>query len=148
MEKIKRSVETGRLKNREKILKKTTLALDKTNRKYFSYSFPKEGSFSYSLARKTLREEEGLDGIFIIKSTAYDLSPQELIRQYKNLTQVERAFKEIKDFLHIRPIRHHRDRRVRAHFLICVLSYLLEKILEKRMREAHLDVTARDAWIN
>jgi len=145
LEKIKRSVETGRLKNREKILKKAALALDKTNRKYFTYSSPEEGSFSYSLARKTLKEEEGLDGIFIIKSTAYDLSPQELIRQYKNLTQAERAFKEIKDFLHIRPIRHHRDRRVRAHVFICVLSYLLEKILEKRMREAHLDMTAREA---
>ena len=145
LEKIKRLAETGRLKDREKILKKATLALDKTNRKYFSYSSSEEGSFSYSLVRETIEEEEGLDGIFIIKSTAYDLSPQELIRQYKNLSQVESAFKEIKDFLHIRPIRHHQDYRVRAHVFICVLSYLLEKILEKRMGEAHLDMTAREA---
>lgn len=86
-----------------------------------------------------------MDGIFLIKSTAYDLSPQELIRQYKNLAQVERTFKEIKDFLRIRPIRHHRDYGVKAHVFICVLSYLLEKILEKKMRQAHLDMTAREA---
>ena len=145
LEKIKRSVETGQLKDREKILKKATLALDKTNRKYFSYSSPKDGLFSYSLVKKVLQEEEKLDGIFIIKSTAYDLSAEELIRQYKNLTGVERAFKEIKDFLRLRPIRHHQDDRVRAHVFICVLSYLLEKILEKKMRQAHLMITAREA---
>jgi len=144
LEKVKKSVETGRLKNREKILKRAVLSLDRTNRKYFTYSSPKDGSFSYSLVKETLEEEKRLDGIFIIKSTAYDLSPQELIRQYKNLAQVERAFKEIKDFLHIRPIRHHLDYRVKAHVFICVLSYLLEKIIEKRVRYAHLDITARE----
>ncbi|GAI35704.1 unnamed protein product [marine sediment metagenome] len=86
-----------------------------------------------------------MDGIFIIKSIAYDLSPRELIRQYKNLSGVETAFKEIKDFLHLRPIRHYEDDRVRAHVFICVLSYLLEKIIEKRMRQAHLNITAREA---
>lgn len=145
LEKIKHSVETGQLKDREKILKKAALALDKTNRKYFSYSCPKDGLFSYSLREEVLQEEQILDGIFIIKSTAFDLSPQELIRQYKNLAGVERAFKEIKDFLHLRPIRHHQDDRVRAHVFICVLSYLLEKIIEKRVRQAHLDITAREA---
>ena len=145
LEKIKRSIESGQLKDRETILKKATLALDKTNRKYFSYSSPKNGLFSYSLIKEVLQEEKRLDGIFIIKSTAYDLSPQQLIRQYKNLTGVEKAFKEIKDFLRLRPIRHHEDNRVRAHVFICVLSYLLEKILEKKMRQTHLMITAREA---
>ena len=145
LEKIKRSVETGQLKNREKILKKATLALDKSNRKYFHYSSSKDGLSSYSLIEKLLQEEERLDGIFIIKNTAFDLLPEELIRQYKNLTEIERAFKEIKDFLHLPPIRHHEDNRVRAHVFICILSYLLEKTLEKKMRQAHLQITAREA---
>ena len=145
LDKLKHSVETGQLKDREKILKRATLALDKTNRKYFCYSSSKDGLFSYSIAKEVLEEEERLDGIFIIKSTAYDLSPEELIRQYKNLSGVETAFKEIKDFLHLRPIRHYEDDRVRAHVFICVLSYLLEKIIEKRMRQVHLNITAREA---
>ena len=97
------------------------------------------------MVEEALREEERLDGIFIIKSTASDLLAEELIQQYKNLTGVEKAFKEIKDFLRLRPIRHHEDNRVRAHVFICVLSYLLEKILEKKMRQAHLQITAREA---
>jgi len=145
LERIKRSVERGKLKSREKILKGATLSLDKTNRKYFSYTSSKDGLFSYSLIKEALEEEERLDGIFIIKSTAFDLSVKELIRQYQNLTGVEKAFKEIKNLLRLRPIRHHQDDRVRAHVFICVLSYLLEKIIEKRLTEADIEMTAREA---
>jgi hypothetical protein len=55
LEKIKCSVETGQLKNREKILKKATLASDKTNRKYFSYFSPQDGLFFYSLRKEALQ---------------------------------------------------------------------------------------------
>jgi len=111
----------------------------------FLYSSIKDSLFSYSLAEEVLQKEERLDGIFIIKSTAFDLSPEELIQQYKNLSGVETAFKEIKDFLRLRPIRHYQDDRVRAHVFICVLSYLLEKIIEKRLIKTDLDITAREA---
>lgn len=50
--------ETGQLKDRENILKRATLALDKTNRKYFYYSSSKDGLFSYSIAKEALEEEE------------------------------------------------------------------------------------------
>jgi len=145
LEKIRRSVEKGKLKSREKILKRATLSLDKTNRRYFHYSSLKDGLFSYSLAEETLKEEERLDGIFIIKTTAFDLSSEELIQQYKNLSGVETAFKEIKDFLHLRPIRHYQDERVRAHVFICVLAYLLEKIIEKKLAKTDLSISAREA---
>ena len=145
LEKIKRLVDVGKLKDREKILKKATLALDKTNRKYFSYSSSQDALFFYFTKDKVIREEEILDGIFIIKTTAFDLSPEELIRQYKNLAGAERAFREIKDFLYLRPIRHYQDDRVKAHVFICVLSYLLEKIIEKKVRQSHLEITAREA---
>ena len=83
--------------------------------------------------------------IFIIKSTAYNLSPKELIIQYKNLAEVERAFNEIKDFLRIRPIHYYQDNRVKTHIFICVLSYPLEKILQKKIDKTHFDITPREA---
>jgi hypothetical protein len=55
--------ETGQLKDRENILKRASLALDKTNRKYFYYSSSKDGLFSYSIAKEVLEEEERLDDI-------------------------------------------------------------------------------------
>ena len=55
------------------------------------------------------------------------------MRSYKSLSQVERAFRSIKTVdLKVRPIRHHLERRVRAHILLCMLAYYVEW----HMREA------------
>ena len=46
------------------------------------------------------------------------------MRSYKLLTQVERAFRSFKNIdLKVRPIRHRRENRVRAHIFLCMLSY-------------------------
>lgn len=58
-----------------------------------------------------------------------ELRASEVVRAYNELQEVERAFRELKDFLKIRPIFHDTDSRVRAHVLICVLAYLPEKLL-------------------
>ena len=48
------------------------------------------------------------------------------MRSYKNLEQVERAFKTFKGpELEIRPIHHHLEDRVRAHVFLCMLAYYL-----------------------
>ena len=59
------------------------------------------------------------------------LKPDEVALGYRTLSEVEHAFKEIKNFLRIHPIYHHKEQRVRGHVFICVLVYLIEKFLEK-----------------
>ena len=50
----------------------------------------------------------------------------EVVRSYKGLEQVERAFGTLKGpELEIRPIHHHLEDRVRAHVLLCMLAYYL-----------------------
>ena len=44
---------------------------------------------------------------------------------------VENAFDEIKNFLDVRGIYHWKERRVRAHVFVCVLSFLIESIIER-----------------
>jgi hypothetical protein len=57
---------------------------------------------------------------------AEQLSPEQTVRSYKNLAQVERAFRTLKSLdLRIRPI-HHRETRVRAHIFLCLLAYYVE----------------------
>jgi transposase len=76
--------------------------------------------------------EQYLDGKFFLKTNlpADEYPTAEIVKNYKQLQQVERAFRELKDFLKIRPIRHFTDERVKAHVFICVLAYLMEKIVE------------------
>ena len=51
--------------------------------------------------------------------------PEDIARGYRTLTQVGDAFDEIKNFIELRPIRHHPDPRVKAHVAICVIAYLI-----------------------
>ena len=55
------------------------------------------------------------------------LAADDVVRSYKRLASVERAFRSLKTVdLHIRPIHHHKADRVRAHVLLCMLSYYVE----------------------
>ena len=72
---------------------------------------------------------EQLDGIYVIRTSeaAADLGAADCVRNYKSLALVERAFRCLKSLdVLVRPIRHRVEPRVRAHVLLCVLSYYVE----------------------
>src|SRR5439155_10845681 len=85
-----------------------------------------DGSFSWSRLEEAIRQEEELDGIYVIRTSeaTETLAAPECVRTYKSLALVERAFRCLKglDIL-VRPIRHRVDPRVRAHLLLCMLAY-------------------------
>ena len=54
-------------------------------------------------------------------------SPEDAVRTYKSLAQVEQAFRSLKSVdLKVRPIHHRLEERVRAHVLLCMLAYYVE----------------------
>ena len=88
-----------------------------------------DDSFHYERDEQAIAAETCLDGIYVVRTTvdAKRLSSEDVVRSYKRLAQVERAFRSLKTVdLHIRPIHHHKADRVRAHVLICMLSYYVE----------------------
>src|SRR5215813_15301696 len=88
-----------------------------------------EGKLSWSRREDTIAPEAQLDGIYVIRTseTAEQLSAADAVRGYKNLAQVERAFRSLKSLdLLIRPIRHRTQERVPAHIFLCMLAYYLE----------------------
>jgi len=92
------------------------------------------------IARKTdqIAAEAALDGIYVLRtSVAPDrLDGPAVVRAYKQLKEVEKAFRALKGRdLEIRPIHHHLERRVRAHVLLCMLAYYLEWHLRQAWRE-------------
>ncbi|MEW6524052.1 MAG: hypothetical protein AB1445_10890 [Bacillota bacterium] len=63
-----------------------------------------------------------------------DYAAQQVEQSYMQLQLVERAFRNIKSYLQLRPIYHYRRRRVRSHVLICFLAYYLLKKVELELR--------------
>jgi transposase len=86
--------------------------------------------------QQNINEEQLLDGIYVIRTSesSQQISAEDTVRSYKNLSWVERAFRCLKgiDVL-IRPIRHHTEAHVRAHILICMLAYYIEWHMRKAL---------------
>jgi transposase len=85
---------------------------------------------SFTFTRKTdqIKAEAQLDGFYVLRTSvpAQTLATDEVVRAYKGLEEVERAFGTFKGpELQIRPIHHRLEDRVRAHVLLCMLAYYL-----------------------
>ena len=82
--------------------------------------------------RARVKAEEHLDGKYLLSTSDDTLRPEEVALGYKQLMEVERAFKTLKTTLELRPLYHHKDERIRAHVLLCFLSLLLVRIAERQ----------------
>lgn len=114
--------------------------------KHFSISIQK-GSFCYHRREESIRREEELDGIYVIRTSepVERFSAEEVVRKYKSLAEVERAFRCLKglDIL-VRPIRHWNDDRVRAHIFLCLLAYYVEWHMRKALAPLLFDDEERE----
>jgi transposase len=86
--------------------------------------------FEFSLKEDIYEFEKKIAGKFLIETNT-NLSPDEVMKEYKNLQTVETGFDSLKNNLDIRPIFHRKEHRVKAHVFICVLALLIERIIEK-----------------
>jgi hypothetical protein len=94
-----------------------------------------DGSFSYQRKTEQIAAEAALDGIYVLRTTCPTdmLTSQAVVRVYKQLKMAERAYRTIKDALDVRPIRHHLQDRVQAHFFLFLLAYYLLFELQDRL---------------
>jgi transposase len=148
--KLAAQVAAGRLKRQDKILPRVTAHLrDAHAAKYFQYEVD-EGRFQFELNEARLAQEREREGRYFLLTNAPRFSPEEAVEAYFTLQEVERAFREMKDFLKVRPIYHWTDERVRAHIFVCVLAYLLERSLSHQLRAARVELSPRAAldWVS
>ena len=80
--------------------------------------------------RDKIRQEERLDGKFLIRVSDDQLSAEDAVRGYKQLWQIERVFRDLKHVVDVRPIHHRLEDRIRAHVLLCWLAMLLIRVAE------------------
>ncbi len=88
----------------------------------------KSGKFKIDLAK--VKQEEALDGKYLLSTSDESLSVEDIALGYKQLVEVERAFRTLKSSLSLRPIYHSKDDRIRSHVLICWLALLLVRVAE------------------
>jgi len=95
-------------------------------RKHFQIEIG-ETSLTFARKKEQIAAEAALDGIYVLRTSVPDstLDTPEIVRAYKQLKEVERAFRTLKGPLELRPIHHRLEDRVRSHVFLCTLSYYL-----------------------
>lgn len=82
--------------------------------------------------RAKIREEEKLDGKYLLRTSDDTLSAEDVALGYKQLLLVEDAFRTLKSRLELRPVYHRLSDRICAHVLLCWLALLLIRTAENR----------------
>lgn len=88
--------------------------------------------------RKKAAAEAVYDGKYVLRTNALELSPEEIALAYRDLWRVERAFREPRSTLDLRPVFHWTERRVRGHIFVCFLALVLESALRRLLKEQGL----------
>jgi len=88
-----------------------------------------------TIDQKLVLQETHFDGKYVLKTNT-TLSPAEVAQSYKSLWQVERAFRELKSGLELRPVYHWNKLRVEGHIMVCFLALVLETALCHQLKEA------------
>jgi hypothetical protein len=95
--------------------------------KYIKQS--KGGTLSINKAK--IRTEEQFDGKYLISTSDVKLSSEDVVAGYKQLSNIERVFRDMKHLIDIRPVYHRKEQRIRSHILLCWLAMLMIRIAEQ-----------------
>jgi transposase len=146
LEALEQRVATGKLRAPQKIGAAAARILTRTHGyRYYDWTL-QDGTFRFFEHPVNLKQEEALEGKYLIQTEEQSLSPVEAVTVYKELSEVERAFAELKDVIEMRPIYHHTADRVRAHIFVASLAFLLDRALEKKLKASGLDISSKEAW--
>jgi hypothetical protein len=91
---------------------------------------------TWSINAEKVEHEKRFDGCYVITSDVdkEQMKTLDVVRAYKSLTFVERAFRNLKTVqLEIRPVYHKTDDRIRSHVFLCMLAYYLQWHMEQRL---------------
>jgi transposase len=137
LEKVCAMVERGRLKGRDEIGVRVGKVIDKYKMAKHVVLHIEDDRFDYEFDEGSIGSEAALDGIYVIRTSVPEerMDAAEAVRSYKNLTNVERAFKSLKSIdLMVRPIRHRTEDRVRSHIFLGMLTYYVQRYMMEALR--------------
>ena len=129
LDKVTAMVMGGRLAGRDKIGVRVGKVIGKYKvGKHFDLDI-KDGSFVFKINEARVAAEAALDGLYVIRTSvdAAEMTAEQAVLNYKRLAGVERAFRTLKGVdLHVRPIRHRLESRVKAHIFLSMLAYYVQ----------------------
>jgi transposase len=141
LEKLRERVAAGKLKRPEKI----GAAVERVMQRYHGYRYfdweLTAGVLEYSESEARLGREKKIEGKYVVMTSEKGLSILDAVAQYKELTEVESGFRQLKDVMALRPIYHQIEARIKAHIFVAALALLVQRLLGRRLKEAEVDLS-------
>jgi len=136
-------------KDRERLLEKAENLLrepgliDASNKrcgkKYIKKS--EDSEVKWELDEKTLERDKKFDGYYAIQTSELSMSSTEILNSYHTLWKIEESFRIMKTTLETRPVFHWTVKRIKGHFVICFLAFLMERTLEYKLKNKNYGLT-------
>jgi transposase len=143
--KLQTRVSKGQLKDPAKIGAAAQRVLSRNHgHRYYAWQLV-AGQFQFEEHPVNLPREQKYEGKYLIQTDQTDLTAPDAVAHYKELNEVERGFRSLKDPIGMRPIWHHNERRVRAHIFVAALSFLIERMLERALKDGGVPLSAQAA---
>jgi hypothetical protein len=76
------------------------------------------------------KAEENLDGKYLLRTSDPKMTAGDIALGYRQLLEVERGWRDMKQVIDLRPVYHRKEERIRAHVILCWLALLLARIAE------------------
>jgi transposase len=145
LESVQRRVADGTLTDAARIGAAAQRALSAhKGYRYYAWNL-KGGAFAFFEDPVHFEREKRLEGRYVISTSEKTLTSLDAVAMYKQLMEVERGFRRMKDVLSLRPVYHQVEPRVRAHIFVAALGLLLQTFLQHHLDEAAIDLSAEQA---
>jgi transposase len=145
LEKLQERIASGDVKRPEKIGAAVERIMQRSHGyRYFDWRLH-AGALEFSESKAHLEREKKIEGKYVIATSEKGLSVLDAVALYKDLTEVESGFRQLKDVMALRPIYHQIETRVKAHIFVAALALLVQRLLGRRLQEAGVDLSPERA---
>lgn len=130
MAELKRFVEKAtKLLNRKGLI---TSSQKRGGRKYLKAT--KKAPVQWSMDTKAIERDKRLAGYYGIQTSEKNMSPKEILNAYHSLWKIEESFRIMKSTLEVEPVFVWTEQRIKGHFMMCFIAFLLERTLEFQLK--------------
>jgi len=123
------------LENPEKIK-----ASNKRGGKKFIDRADSEKPETWKLAVEKIGQDAQFDGYYGIQTSEKNMTATDIIDAYHTLWKIEESFRIMKSTMEVRPIFHWTPKRIKGHFVVCYLAFLMERSLELMLKDKSDDI--------
>lgn len=101
--------------------------------------------FTYDIDERALKHAKMMDGKLLLVTNAADFTPEEVVKRYKSLADIERGFRVLKSEIEIGPIYHRLPNRIHAHASICFMALILYRVMRSRLKDSNTKISPERA---